>query len=189
MLSTYKLKQYLKLHLSKKRYKHTVRVAKLAKELAVIYNIDPFKAEYASLGHDIAKEISDLEAMAYIDQYGIKLDPVIEQNPNLAHGEIGAIMLRNQFGCEDSEILEAVKWHTYGHKNMSLLSKIIYMADVVEASRTFEGVEELRVLVRVDIDAAILKFCDLTQDYFKKNNQGMHQNTYDMIETIKKADS
>ncbi|MBF4694882.1 bis(5'-nucleosyl)-tetraphosphatase (symmetrical) YqeK [Fusibacter ferrireducens] len=185
MLSTYKLKRYLKSHLSKKRYKHTVRVAKIAKELALIYNIDVYKAEYASLGHDIAKEMNIQEARTYIDQYQIEMDPTIRQNPNLAHGEIGAIILEKKFECEDHDILEAVRWHTYGHKDMSLLSKIVYMADVIEESRCFEGVEELRRLARIDIDAAILKFYELTLDYFKENNQEMHQNTYQMIESIK----
>lgn len=189
MLSTYKLKQYLKSHLSKKRYKHTVRVAKLAKELALIYHIDPYKAEYAALGHDIAKEMNDQESRIYIDQYKIELDPTIRQNPNLAHGEIGAIILKKRFKCEDDSILDAVRWHTYGHKDMSLLSKIVYIADVIEESRSFEGVEELRRLARVDIDGAILKFYDLTQDYFLQNNQKMHQNTYRMIKSIKERHS
>ena len=189
MMNTYELKQYLKSHLSKKRYKHTLRVAKIAKELALIYDIDPFKAEYASLGHDIAKEISASEAKAYITQYNIELDPSILQNPNLAHGEIGAIILNKQLGCEDHAILEAVRWHTYGHKNMTLLSKVIYISDVIEESRAFEGVEELRRLARVDIDEAIIRFYELTQDYLKKENQLIHHNTYEMIKTIKEGHS
>lgn len=189
MLSTYKLKRYLKSHLSKKRYKHTVRVAKISKGLALIYNMDPYKAVYAALGHDIAKEMSDQEMRHYIDQYNIELDPTILQNPNLAHGEIGAIILKKYFNCEDHGILEAVRWHTYGHKNMSLLSKIVYIADVIEESRNFEGIEELRRLASVNIDEAILKFYELTQDYFEKNNQEMHQNTYQMIESIKEEHS
>ena len=185
MLSTYKLKQYLKQHLSKKRYKHTVQVAQVAKALAEIYNIDPFKAAYASLAHDIAKEMSNEEAMEYIKKYHIKLDPSIVHNPNLAHGEIGAIILEKKFNCTDQEILDAVKWHTYGEKNMSLLSKLVYMADIIEPSRHFEGVDELRILAPINLDQAILRFYDLCQGYFEENNQKMHLNTYEMIETIK----
>jgi len=181
----YELKQYLKKELSKKRYTHCINVAKVAKTLSKQYGVDEGKAVYAALAHDMAKEMSDEESRRYIASYTIEPDEAFKEKPNLAHGEIGAIVLSEMFGCHDEEILDAVRWHTYGKKGMGTLSKIIYMADVVESSRNFDGVEDLRQLVHVNLDEAILKFYEMSTTYLKNENLKIHHNTPEMIDEIK----
>lgn len=180
-----RLNAYLHDHLSSHRYKHSVETAHFAYKLALIYGCDSMKAEMAGLCHDIAKEYSNDRMLRYISNNQIFLDPCIQNNPNLAHGEVGAIVLKDDFGMTDDDILDAIKWHTYGYKDMSLLSKIIYISDTIEPTRTFEGVNYLRYLAFQDIDHAILAYNQLSRD--QKYEQLRHSNTEQMIQTIMKS--
>lgn len=176
---------YLKNSLSSKRYKHSLGTANTARKLAIHYNADPLKAEFTGLCHDLAKEIKKEKMLKYIDQFSIYKDPCIINQPNLAHGEVAAGVLNTQFGIEDNEILEAIKWHTYGCEHMQLLSKIIYMADIIEPSRTFDSVDELRRLAFINLDAAILKFNENCERYMNSSGQIKHENTEKMLTVIR----
>lgn len=175
---------YLKTHLSKKRFGHSMRVAKLSKDLAILYKVDPVKAYFAGLVHDLAKEYDTKTCETYIEQAGIVKDPCIKECPNLAHGEIAAYVLKKDFNIADEEILNAVRWHTYGREHMSTLDKIVYLADVVEPKRDFENLDKLRQLTRQDLDAAINYFFDLCTLYLTRQNQPIHENTYKMLKYL-----
>ncbi|MBS7526818.1 bis(5'-nucleosyl)-tetraphosphatase (symmetrical) YqeK [Fusibacter paucivorans] len=176
---------YLKANLSKKRFQHSMRVAKLSKDLAKIHGADPDKAYFAGLVHDIAKELDDETCLLYIQKANIYKDPSIEANPNLAHGEIAAYLLSTKFGIDDESILNAVRWHTYGRANMTTLDKIVYLADIIEPKRQFEHIDDLRKIVVEDLNAAIHYFFDLCVAYLSEKHQIVHQNTYDMLHTLR----
>ena len=180
-----KMNTYLKNTLSSKRYTHSVGTANTARKLALKYNSDPTKAEFAGLCHDLAKELKKEKMLKYIDIFSIFKDPCIEKQPNLAHGEVAAALLELEFGILDEEILNAVKWHTYGCENMSLLSKIVYMADIIEPSRDFESVDELRRLAFINLDDAILSFNDNCEIYMKQSGQIKHTYTDKMLASIR----
>jgi len=177
---------YLKEHLSKKRFQHCLRVAKLSQDLAEHYGENIEKAYFAGLCHDIAKEYDDKTCKMYIEKANIERDPCIVKNPNLAHGEIGGYVLKTQWHIEDEAVLDAVRWHTYGHANMSLLDKIVYLADVAEPSRNFEQIELLRKKLYEDLDLSIQYFFTLCTTYLTKENQSIHKNTYEMLRSIPK---
>lgn len=183
---TYEIKAYLKKHLSKKRYKHSIMVSRTAEALADKYNVSRAIVRYAALAHDIAKEMTDEEALEYIKSYNIKLDESILENPNLAHGEIGAILLMEKFDCTNEDVLDAVRWHTYGNEVMSIIAKIVYVADIIEPTRDFDGVEELRELAFIDLDRAIIRYYEMSMEYLNSNKKKIHQNTFDMINQIDK---
>ncbi len=179
-----KMKVDLKEQLSKKRFGHSLRVAKLSENLANHYGIDTMTAYYAGLIHDIAKEYSREQCLYYINEYAIEKDPSIMKNPNLAHGEIGAIVLQNDYNEADEDVLDAVRWHTYGHENMSLLSKIVYIADAIEPLRDYNGVDVLRKLAYEDLNLCIREYYAQCTQYVQENDQMIHQNTVKMIKTL-----
>ncbi|MDK2866751.1 MAG: hypothetical protein PWP51_998 [Clostridiales bacterium] len=176
---------YLKTSLSKKRFQHSMRVAKLSKDLAKRYGVNPDKAYFAGLVHDIAKELDDETCLLYIEKANIRKDPSIEASPNLAHGEIAAYLLSSQFGVTDDAILNAVRWHTYGRANMTTLDKIVYLADIAEPKRQFDHIDELRKMIKEDLDAAIHYYFDLCVAYLSAKHQIVHQNTYEMLHTLR----
>ena len=177
---------YLKEHLSKKRFQHCLRVAKLSENLAEHYGENKEKAYFAGLCHDIAKEYDIETCQMYIEKAHIERDPCIVKMPNLAHGEIGAYVLKTQFNIDDEAILDAIRWHTYGHANMSELSKIVYLADVAEPKRNFENIELLRMKLYENLDLSIRYFFTLCTTYLTKENQSIHHNTYEMLRSIPK---
>lgn len=149
----------IKPRMPEKRYIHTVGVMETAIALAASYGEDTKKAELAAIIHDVAK-YADLSWMKQIvvDE---KLDQrLLEWNAEILHGPVGAVIARTEFGITDEDILNAIRHHTTGRVNMSKLEKIVYVADMIEPNRKFEGVERLRGIANEDIDEA-MKACVL----------------------------
>ena len=174
----------LKDTLSKKRFVHCVETARVARELAFHYGVDPVKAEFAGLCHDMSKEYKNAIMLKYVDEFGIYKDPSVLQTPNLAHGEVAAGVLKKYHQIDDEEILDAIRWHTYGQANMSTLSKIIYVADIIEASRTFEGVEQLRILAYRGLNETILAFNKRCEIHLAKKDLCVHAYTAKMLKSL-----
>lgn len=163
MLSIDEIKLYLERNLSEKRYVHSLGVAAEAQRLAEKYDVEPSRAYLAGLVHDCAKEVPP-EKMADIlkNEYHIYVDAFSCMMPKILHGPLGAAVSQRVFGIYDPEILEAVRYHTTGKSGMTMLTKIIYIADYIEPNRKFSGVNELRYLAYKDIDEAIIKGIDDT---------------------------
>lgn len=180
----HRLLNHLKSILSHKRFNHCVETAHMSRLLALHYGADPVKAEFAGLCHDLAKEIKSKHMAELVDVFGIFKDPCIINTPNLAHGEVAACLLMRDFQVFDEEILDAVRWHTYGHRHMSLLSKIVYIADIIEKSRQFEGVTEIRSLAFVDINQAIVRFNEQCESHLSSKKMMRHTYTKEMLNTL-----
>lgn len=163
MMEIEMIKNELKHDLSEKRYVHSLGVADEARKLAEKYGEDPERAYIAGLVHDCAKEVppEDMEGILKT-RYGITVDSMSRLTPKILHGVLGACEAQRRFGIYDPEILAAVKYHTTGKGNMSMLEKIIYIADYIEPNRDFDGVEHLRHLAYKNIDEAIIKGIDDT---------------------------
>ncbi len=169
---------YLNKNLSTQRYKHTICCANLSVELAQIYGANKDKAYKAGLLHDVAKEISVEQMQEYIKKYGMQVDIYMKNNSALLHAYASAAMAQAMFGVDDREILNAITYHTTGKENMTLLEKIIFIADAADESRTYDKkIQEWRELAKKDIDAAILKVLDF--NIIKVVNRGfvLHENT------------
>lgn len=147
----------VKPRMPEKRYIHTLGVMATAMELAEIFGEDPKKAETAAIIHDVAK-YADLDWMKQVvvtEQLDLEL---LHWNAEIMHGPVGAVVARDEFGVADEDILNAIRHHTTGRVGMSKLEKIVYVADMIEPNRKFDGVERLRDIARVDLDAA-MKAC------------------------------
>ncbi|UOC10870.1 bis(5'-nucleosyl)-tetraphosphatase (symmetrical) YqeK [Streptococcus equinus] len=140
--------------MSEKRFKHVLGVEKSAIELAERYGYDAEKAGLAGLIHDYAKELSDQEFLDLIDKYN--LDPELKKwGNNVWHGMVGIYKIQEDLGVTDKEILRSIETHTVGSGDMSLLDKIIYVADYIEPGRRFPLVEEARVIAKESLDKAV----------------------------------
>lgn len=169
------IKNKLRNSLSERRYVHSLGVADEAKRLAALYGADEEKAYLAGLLHDCAKETD--EPVKRCRDFGVELDDIMKRNKGLIHGPLGAEIARADFGIDDEEILGAIRWHTVGKAGMTLLEKIIYIADMTEKNRDFEGVEELREAVNSDLDEAILLSITQHLKVLEKRGALIHPNT------------
>ena len=159
------IRDYLKNNLKPARYGHTLGVVNTAIKLAEIYGEDKNKAEIAALCHDVAKNMSNEELKKVIDNENIALSIDEENTQELWHSIIGPVIAKKVFGIEDEEVLSAMRWHTTGKENMTNLEKIIYLADLIEPSRKFDGVDEIREIAYKDLDLAMLKALTHTNIY------------------------
>ena len=184
-----KIKKYLKKHLTKERYHHTVGVAYTAMSMAMKYNPQPdnnefmIKAEIAGLLHDCAKCMDNDKKIRICNKNQISDSKIEAENPYLLHGKVGAYIARKEFDILDEDILNAITWHTTGRPDMSLLEKIIFVADYIEPSRRpIPELNLIRQLAFTDIDQAVIKILENTLKYLNEKGNpidDMTQKTYD----------
>ena len=168
------IKSILQSRLNEKRYYHSLCVADAAKELALIYGADANKAYFAGLVHDIMRNESEENMRQYIIDNNIILDEVASNSIVLWHSFLGADYLTRFFGVTDADIINAVKYHTVARTNMSLLEKIIFLADCSSADRNYWNVDEIRAIIRTDINKAMYQVLDFTVNDLKSKGLPLH---------------
>lgn len=153
------------------RFNHILRVIEEAKKLAYVYNVDIDKAYKAALFHDCAKfsDKKKLLKMAY--DFDIILNDIMRSSPELIHAPLGSKLAQLKYNIEDTDILNAIKYHTTGRKDMSQLEKIVYLADYIEPYRKFIGVENVRQLAYEDLDKSLLLAMNQTIVFLVNNNR------------------
>ena len=149
-------KALLKSRLSDYRYTHSVCVAQSAVELAEKYGADKEKALIAGLLHDITKEAEREEHFELFKAAEMSLSELERRNPKLWHAMSGAAYLKVKLGITDTEILDSVRYHTTARAGMTLLDKVIYIADFISADRVYDDVEVVRSLAKKDLDETML---------------------------------
>ena len=179
------IKYDMKKSLSEKRFLHCVRVMEKACELANIYNVEAAEfvgaqvsAALAGLTHDIAKEIPYLEAMEIIKNNNIEVDEIELANPGLMHGPLGAFLVKERYGlC--SNIQNAIKLHTRTSKDMTMLDKIVYVADKIEDGRKNNNynIQVERELAKTDIDATVFMIIDNNIIHLLEKSRLVHPNS------------
>lgn len=149
-------KALLRSRLSDYRYNHSLCVAQSAVELAQKYGADPAKALVAGLLHDVTKEAEKAEHFALFKESGMALTELERCNPKLWHAMSGAAYIRLRLNIDDEEILSAVRYHTTARAGMTLLEKIIYIADFISADRVYDDVEVVRELAQKSLEETML---------------------------------
>ncbi len=137
-------------------FRHSIGVAQAARALAERYGADPDAAYLSGLIHDFGKQYSKDELLQAAVHYQHSLDDLTCRTVKLLHAEVGAVLVEKELGISDPEILNAVVFHTTGRPGMTLLEKIIYLADYIEPGRTHTGLDELRELAFRQLDQALL---------------------------------
>ena len=155
-MSIAEYKKIIKSMMSENRYNHCVNVSKKAVKLAKRYGGDEEKAAIAGILHDITKEMPKEEQLQIMLDSGIILDDIQKNAPKLWHGISGSVYIKKHFGIEDEDILNAICYHTTGRAGMSLLEKIIFVADFTSEERTYKGVATMRKKSRKSLEDAML---------------------------------
>ncbi|WP_194190950.1 bis(5'-nucleosyl)-tetraphosphatase (symmetrical) YqeK [Clostridium chrysemydis] len=168
---------YLKENLEDKRFIHTMGVVSTAKKLANLYGVDEKRAEIAALCHDICKNLSNEELLEIFKNNNIELSISEKNTQTLWHSIAAPIVAKEKFNINDEEILGAMRWHTTGKLSMTKLEKIIYIADMIEPSRRFDGVEEIREAVLKDLDSGVLIGVNHTIRYLLDRGNLIDENT------------
>ena len=149
------LKSVLKSRMNEHRYAHSLNVAERAVFLAGKYGADKEKAEFAGLIHDICKGIPNEEQLAIIKNAGVELDEDTLKSPALWHSIAGAVYSEHELCVTDEDVLNAVRYHTSGRGNMSILEKVVYMADLTSSERNYPDAEYTRNLTDYSLDEGI----------------------------------
>ena len=168
-------------YLTEKRIAHVLGCENEAVSLANRWGEDPERAAVAGILHDITKKLNAEEQLKLCEKYGIINDAAEVANPKLLHAKTGAAFARELFGIED-DIYGAIRWHTTGKPDMTLLEKIIYLADFVEPTRNFPGVEELRELCFEDIDAAMAKGLEMSLEFIRSSGAEPYKDSVEACE-------
>ncbi len=156
------IEDYIENNISEYRKKHIYSTKEEAVKLALRYNADVNKAIIAALLHDTTKELDEKTHLEIIEKYNPKVYDNEKTVEKLLHQITGAIYATEKFGVTDSDIINAVRYHTTGRAGMSLLEKIIFVADFIEPTRHYQGVEKIREHAYDDLDATCCTALDFT---------------------------
>lgn len=146
----------LKARLSKKRFQHSVNVARAAHMLAEKWGADPQRAYVAGLLHDCCKELPFNEQAELMRACKYPASDEEWASKPVWHGVAAASYMHTELGIDDEDVLLAARWHTVGHAHMTKLEEVVYMADLISADRTYSDVERFRKMARNDLSKAML---------------------------------
>ena len=165
------------------RVAHVLGCRDTAVELARVYGENEVDAARAGLLHDITKAIDGPLQLTLCDEYGIVLDTFSRSFPKTLHALTGSLVAERIFG-ENENVVSAICHHTTGRANMTLLEKIIYIADYVEPNRDFPGVEEMRAMAYTDLDQAVLMGLQSAVAHVRRQGQGLAPATLEALEFL-----
>ncbi len=170
-------KDILQTRLSAKRYHHSLCVADEALRLAQKYGADPQKAYLAGLLHDITKNTIESEHFKLFNTFQVSLTEIERGSEKLWHAISGALYIRYLLNIDDDELLDAVRYHTTAKENMSLLAKVLYLADFTSADRDYDDVDVIRKLVDISMDEAMAYALRYTVMDLAERNLAIHPDT------------
>ena len=172
------MKRELSGRLKKSRYEHSLGVADTSAFLARRFGEDETRARLAGLLHDCAREFPNEAMMAEADARGIAYGDVERESPLLLHAQLSACRAKEIYGVDDAAILRAIERHTVGGAAMTALDKIVYFADMVEPTRDYPAVEELRRLAReATLDEMTLAGLTRSLEFVLEKGQLIHPDT------------
>lgn len=181
------IKKDLKSSLDKDRYQHTLGVSYTAMCLAMKYEVDLQKAEVAGLLHDCAKCIPDDKKLKKCIEHNISISETEKEQPYLLHAKVGAFIAMDKYGIQDMDIINAILKHTTGSCEMTMLEKIIYVADYIEPNRNkAKNLSTIRKIAFEDIDLAVYIIMKDTVEYLKNKNTQIDSPTLKAYEYYEK---
>ena len=170
-------KQLLQSRLNEKRYFHSLCVADEAVRLATKYGCDTEKAYIAGLLHDITKNATTEEHLHIFESFGIMLNSVEQNAEKLWHAISGAAFLEHELGIKDTEILNAIRYHTTARSDMTLLDKVLYLADFTSRDRDYDDVDIMRELVDISMEQALSYALSYSIKDLVENGRALHIDT------------
>ena len=177
------LKKDLKKEMDDSRFEHTLGVMYTCAALAMRYEYDLEKAMLAGLLHDCAKCMPNAKKLKMAEKHHLEISSLERKNPFMLHAKLGAFLAKKKYDIEDEEILNAIRWHTTGRPDMTLLDKIVYVSDYIEPRRDkAPNLPKIRQLAFMDLDQALIKILEDTLGYlgdYAEHVDAMTKKTYD----------
>lgn len=177
-------------YLNDERIEHSISTRDTAVRLAQRFGANVEDAKVAGIFHDIAKQLPKDKKLELCMQYGIPVDEIMHENPELLHGFIGAEIIKRNYDIDNPDVLNAVRYHTTGRRGMSLLEKVVYLADLIEPGRNFYAVDEIRDVASINLDGAVLMASKNVMRFVLRHDLPMHPLTLDayndMLRRIKR---
>ena len=167
----------IKKHLNPDRLYHSLNVADEAKKLALHYGADEKKAFTAGLLHDIMKNTAPADLLKFFEDNGIMLTKTEQISPKTWHAIAGAVYCERVLGVRDREILSAIRYHTTGRAGMTLLDKVIFIADFISADREYDGVERMREKAYITLESAMEEGLQFTLEELAHNGWAIHEDS------------
>ncbi len=177
------VKDWVKPRVSAKRFGHIAGVAQTGKQLAQKFSDDPEIVQLAELAgwlHDACKETKDDILVQQAKEYDLKLNPIEEANGHLLHGPVAAQLVKKEFGVKNEDLLNSISEHTLGAINMSLLSKIVFLADAIEPSRPADYADPIKQAMDQSLDQAILVACNSNLQILLESHKTIHPRTVEV---------
>lgn len=173
-----KIRKAMEKSLDGKRFEHTLGVEYTAAALAMRYGASIKAAQLAGLLHDCAKCMSDEKRLSICEKHNIGVSEYEKRNPSLLHAKVGSFLAMEEYGVTDKDVIHAILNHTTGRPGMSLLEKIVFVADYIEPGRDkAPNLSEIRELAFVDLDKALLRILEDTLAYLKEDGEEMDPQT------------
>ena len=189
-LDMHKIRKQLIKALDSKRYEHTQGVAYTSAALAMRYGEDVQKAELAGLLHDCAKCLDNDKKIHICKKNDINISDAEQRNPFLLHAKVGGHLAKTKYKIDDEDIINAILYHTTGRPGMSLLEKIVYIADYIEPGRDHApNLDEVRNLCFQDLDEALLQILEDILVHLKESNKEIDPMTQMTYEFYKRKQS
>ncbi|MCL2500200.1 MAG: nicotinate-nucleotide adenylyltransferase [Defluviitaleaceae bacterium] len=180
------VKKDLQKRLSPKRFVHTLGVIKEADALARHYGANVEKTRWAALLHDCAKEYSTDKKIALCKKWGIPLESANIAHIDLTHGPMGAESAKRDYYVNDPEILQAIRYHSTGHGAMTVLDKVIMLADFIEPYRDdYSPLTQMRKLAYTNMDKALRIGIKFTIKEEKQAKNPVHPISYEALKALK----
>ncbi len=174
---------------SENRFAHTMGVVYTAIKLAGIYGVEVQSAKIAAILHDCAKCIPFLEQLSLCEKYEVTLSKTEKENGELLHCKLGAAIAKEVYGIYEEDILNSIKNHTTGRPGMSILEKIVFVADYIEPGRyKAKNLSEVRKLAFSNIDKALVQILEDTLEYLETQDCVIDENTKITLEYYKKCE-
>ena len=174
-------------HVKKSRYDHSIRVAETCARLCRMFALDDDVGYLAGVGHDMCKDFSDQELFHLAAKDGNPIIPYEKRNPALLHGRAAAVLMKEKFGIEDKDILEAVAYHTSGVMGMCDLSKCLFIADKIEPGRPQSTDEYRERLYKMNLDQMFYAVLYENYSYVLKKGYELFPTTEDLVKKYKVA--
>lgn len=169
--------EIIKARLTEQRFIHSLNVAECAKELAIKFGADPDKAYTAGILHDTCKNMEVKDQLEYLLSNKVPLSEFELAAPKLFHAMCGAVFVEKEIGCNDKEILDAIRYHTTGRSDMTLLEKVVFIADFIGKERDYDGVEIMREKASRSLEEAIVEGLSFTIIDLIKKERLVHPDT------------
>lgn len=177
----------LKKKLDPKRFIHSLGVSQTAVSLAMCYGEDLEFAQMAGLLHDCAKCMKYDKMLEEAKAANLPMSKIQEENPVLLHGALGSYYAEKLYHIKEEPVLNAIYYHTLGRPNMSMLEKIVHVADYIEPNREkLKDLNKLRQLAFHEIDQAVYEMALISVDDLTRRNKAIDTQVYEIIESYKR---